>query len=372
MTGYVRNDIANNITPGASAQAEDIDGEFDALVAAFNSISGHTHNGSPAEGAPITVVGPTQDVEVTSTEIEPSSNNAIDLGTATNKFKNAYLSGNITIEGTVDGRDIALDGAALDDAETAISSLETRMSTAETDITDIETLNSTQNSRLTAVENKNTTQDSTLSSHGTRLTNVESKNTTQDTTLSSLQSQINALTNSILNKIYPVGSLYTSTSSANPATHLGIGTWEAYAQGRALVGVGTADGVAYSGGTQRGINNVTLATSQIPFHNHSNGSLAVSGTTDSGGKDFWFEIKQEDDGTNIIPAASGLTSSNISDSDAWLQRSSSGDRQRLTYDAAHGHSFSANVSGFTSGAGGGGAHTNIQPSIGVYVWRRVG
>lgn len=39
----------------------------------------------------------------------------------------------------------------------------------------------------------------------------------------------------IVNMIYPVGSLYMSTSSANPSTLFG-GTWEAFGQGRTLIG----------------------------------------------------------------------------------------------------------------------------------------
>lgn len=39
----------------------------------------------------------------------------------------------------------------------------------------------------------------------------------------------------IVNMIYPVGSLYMSTSAANPSTLFG-GTWEAFGQGRTLIG----------------------------------------------------------------------------------------------------------------------------------------
>ena len=40
--------------------------------------------------------------------------------------------------------------------------------------------------------------------------------------------------------MYPVGSIYLSTSSTNPSNFIG-GTWVAYGQGRTLVGVGTSD-----------------------------------------------------------------------------------------------------------------------------------
>ena len=64
-TGYTRNDSANNIADGNIINASDLDGEFDAVESAFNSSSGHTHDGTSAEGAPIEVIGPTQDVVIT-------------------------------------------------------------------------------------------------------------------------------------------------------------------------------------------------------------------------------------------------------------------------------------------------------------------
>jgi hypothetical protein len=45
----------------------------------------------------------------------------------------------------------------------------------------------------------------------------------------------------ISNAIYPVGSLYMSTVSTNPATILGFGTWEAWGEGRMIVGVSSTD-----------------------------------------------------------------------------------------------------------------------------------
>ena len=46
--------------------------------------------------------------------------------------------------------------------------------------------------------------------------------------------------NEIVNLIYPVGSIYISTSSTNPGSLFG-GTWQAYGQGRTLIGAGTGN-----------------------------------------------------------------------------------------------------------------------------------
>ena len=74
--------------------------EYDLLVLAF-STSGHTHDGSTGEGAPITKVGPTQDIIVASNSILPKTNNVVDLGSSSKKFKDAYFSGNVNVDGVV-------------------------------------------------------------------------------------------------------------------------------------------------------------------------------------------------------------------------------------------------------------------------------
>ena len=66
----------------------------------------------------------------------------------------------------------------------------------------------------------------------------EETNTKFTTTKDELTELINTTLNSILNSIYPVGSVYISLTSTNPGTYL-KGTWEQFAQGRTLVGVGS-------------------------------------------------------------------------------------------------------------------------------------
>jgi hypothetical protein len=80
MTGYVRNDTTNNIADGNIVNASDFDGEFDAIVAAFVNTTGHTHDGTAAEGAPITKIGPTQDVVASAVNLTPKTTNTVDLG----------------------------------------------------------------------------------------------------------------------------------------------------------------------------------------------------------------------------------------------------------------------------------------------------
>ena len=68
---------------------------------------------------------------------------------------------------------------------------------------------------------------------------------------------------------YPVGSIYTSISSTNPATLLGVGTWVAFGAGRTLVGFDSTqtefDTVEEVGGSK----THTLTESELPSHTHN-------------------------------------------------------------------------------------------------------
>ena len=85
-TGYTRNDTGNNIADGNVINASDLDGEFDAIVAAFNASSGHTHDGSTGEGPPIEAAG--------------IANNAVELGTKTTGNYVATITGGTGIAST--------------------------------------------------------------------------------------------------------------------------------------------------------------------------------------------------------------------------------------------------------------------------------
>lgn len=112
MAGYTRQDTANNISNGSVIDADDLDSEFNTIESAFNTTTGHAHDGSPGEGPAISKVGPLQDVVVSSTQVLPKTTNTLDLGSPAVQFKDAYfdgivdtdlltVSGNTTVGGTL-------------------------------------------------------------------------------------------------------------------------------------------------------------------------------------------------------------------------------------------------------------------------------
>jgi hypothetical protein len=110
--GYTRTDTINNIADGNIINAADFDAEYDAIESAFNSSTGHSHDGTSGEGGPVTVLGPAQDFVASTTEIKPKSNNTLDVGTTGLKFKDLYLAGTANLVNVTTTGDLTLTGAA--------------------------------------------------------------------------------------------------------------------------------------------------------------------------------------------------------------------------------------------------------------------
>ena len=119
MAGYTRTDTANNIANGNVVDADLFDAEYNAIEGAFNATTGHSHDGSSAEGSPITKVGPAQDLIVSASKVEAKTNATLDLGSNAVRFKDAYLSGDLDVDGTLNvasnvaiGGNLTVTGAA--------------------------------------------------------------------------------------------------------------------------------------------------------------------------------------------------------------------------------------------------------------------
>lgn len=130
---------------------------------------------------------------------------------------------------------------------------------------------------------------------------------------------------SALENAYPIGSIYVSTVSTNPGTSLGFGTWEAFGTGRVLVGIDAADTDFDVAEETGGAKNVTLTSAQsgLPAHNHG------------------FSMLGDTVGTSNYPLPSNAGG------------------------AAYGSTTNNNTAADASEA-----HTNVQPYVVVYMWKR--
>lgn len=94
MAGYTRQ-AAANITTGSVIDADDFNDEYNQVQSAFNASTGHTHDGTAAEGAAIEKIGPSQDVVATASVLRPKTTNTVDLGTTALQYKDAFFDGTV-------------------------------------------------------------------------------------------------------------------------------------------------------------------------------------------------------------------------------------------------------------------------------------
>jgi hypothetical protein len=143
--------------------------------------------------------------------------------------------------------------------------------------------------------------------------------------------------------LYPVGSIYTNaTSSTNPGTLLGFGTWTAFGAGRVMVGFDSGnslfDTAEETGGS---------ANSSVISHTHT----ATSTVTDPGHKHtFPTRYDFTGSGSGFQSPYNGLGTNVNSD----------------TSTVSTGITVATSVS--TEGSSG--TNANYQPYITVYMWKR--
>jgi hypothetical protein len=159
---------------------------------------------------------------------------------------------------------------------------------------------------------------------------------TQSTGNSSTALATTAFVQAALSALYPVGSIYTNaTSSTNPGTSLGFGTWTAFGAGRVMVGFNASnalfDAAEETGGSADSIvvSHTHTATVTDSGHNHSGYVGSGSGGAAGGGNPV---------PTGTITATTGTATTGIS------------------------------VANSTTGVSG--TNTNYQPYITVYMWKR--
>jgi len=144
-----------------------------------------------------------------------------------------------------------------------------------------------------------------------------------------------AFVQAALAAIYPVGSLYSSTSATNPGTSLGFGTWTAFGAGRVMIGAGTGGGGTYTAGATGGskdavvVSHTHTATVTDPGHFHSETAYNQPGIGNAGGGGARVNVVASNTGTKTT----GITVANSTE-------------------------------------GSNGTDANLQPYVVVYMWER--
>lgn len=145
--------------------------------------------------------------------------------------------------------------------------------------------------------------------------------------------------NNVVDMIYPIGSIYLSVNNVNPSSIFG-GSWESFGTGRTLVGVDTSQTEFNTVEKTGGSKNVTLTANQLPSHSHRIEN------------EFYDEQLV---GMRTVPGDDGF---NIFTNDG--PTTSAAYRRMTSFESV------------TTPTGGNQAHTNLQPYITCYMWKRVG
>lgn len=155
-----------------------------------------------------------------------------------------------------------------------------------------------------------------------------------------------------MKKIYPVGSIYISTVSTNPATLFGFGTWEAMPAGRVLLAQGKSSwGTTYNAGSTGGEATHQLTVGELPSHNHTASTNTTGNHTHTHPGWQMGEGIRHQDGCSAIP-----------------QRGDQGGYSgTYTFSTAGNHSHTITI----NSTGNNQSHNNLQPYISIYIWKRV-
>ena len=194
---------------------------------------------------------------------------------------------------------------------------------------------------------------------------------------------------------FPVGAIYMSTTSANPSTFWTGTTWQAFATGKTIVGIDTSDTDFNSVNKVGGSKEVVLTILNLPTHNHTVGDNSHSHTANAVGDHShvlndhahylpphqhgsgWGEQNQTGywgnwPGNNFRGSLATDYDNNMfltSPVDQWTNGAGA---VGMSGSGAHSHTINATTHSHTlSNTGGNTAHSNLQPYIVTYIWKRI-
>ena len=145
-----------------------------------------------------------------------------------------------------------------------------------------------------------------------------------------------------------------TTDPTGATTFLG-GTWELWGSGRVPVGVDPNDRDFNDAELTGGAKTVTLSTANLPSHYHSLSSGTATATEAAA------HTHQAASGTYKVGSGSGSN---------YKYLTNDGTSGPATTGSGGGHTHTVTLSGNTGSNGSGTAHSNLQPYITCYIYKR--
>lgn len=179
--------------------------------------------------------------------------------------------------------------------------------------------------------------------------------------------------NTLINKIYPVGSIYMSVNPTNPSELFG-GTWVTWGSGKVPVGVNTNDTNFNTVEKEGGASSVALTTNEMPTHTHTFTGTSVN-TSSQSSSTTGNESKAHTHSTYYYASSSEQgTNKNAFNMTIWTNKYSiAGDNmetESVTHNHNYAHTHTLTAKGTNSNTGSGKEHNNLQPYITCYMWKR--
>ena len=195
---------------------------------------------------------------------------------------------------------------------------------------------------------------------------------------------------------FPVGAIYMSTTSANPSTFWTGTTWQAFATGKTIIGIDTSDTDFNSVNKTGGSKEVVLTVPNLPVHTHAVGDNSHSHSVNAVGdhshilNDHAHYLPPHQHGTgwgeqghigywgNWPGNGYRGTSAKVDwDNNMFLtspvdQWTNGAGAVGMSDSGAHSHTINATTHSHTlSNTGSNTAHSNLQPYIVTYIWKRI-
>lgn len=151
----------------------------------------------------------------------------------------------------------------------------------------------------------------------------------------------------VLAAVYPVGSIYISAISTNPATLFGFGTWDAFGAGRMPVGFDASQTEFNTGLKTGGAKTHTLTSAEMPVHTHIQNAhthTQTGHTHTMNAQQLWHVETGNDAWAYASEGSLAVSGSTVA--------------------------VNQNATPTNQNTGSGGAHNNLPPYITVYMWRR--